>query len=102
MPKKVVPKTATRGIEVIGIEDQPILYANVALAQRLMDGFIITVAQGAPLIYGSLEQQEEQMNAIDRVTVRPIARLALTRATVENLRDQLNEVLALPDPTTEG
>ncbi len=102
MPKKVAPKVATRPIEVIGVEEQPILYANVALVQRLMDGYIITVAQGAPLIYGTPEQQEEQMNAIDRVTVRPIARLGLTRAVVENLRDQLNEILALPEPGLEG
>jgi len=84
---------ATRQIEFVGIETQSVIYSNVFLLQRMVDGYVLTVGQGAPLIYGTPEEQKQQVDAMDKITVTPIVRLALTQAVAENLLAQLQELL---------
>jgi len=84
---------ATRQIEFVGIETQTIVYSNVFLLQRLMDSYILTVGQAAPLIYGTPEEQKQQVDAMDKIAVTPIVRLALTQVVAENLLAQLQELL---------
>jgi hypothetical protein len=75
----------------VGAEDVSIALANQFLSQvGLQDEVVLTFGQlTPPALLGTPEQQQEQMKDIPFVSVKPIARLGLTKAGL----DQLIEVL---------
>jgi len=76
----------------VGVDETPILYCNQALSQFDVDleTFIITFGQASPpALTGPIEQQREQAEQISFVPVRPVARLSLSRAKMEEIRAAL-------------
>ena len=70
-----------------GLENIPIALVNNALGQvGQQDEIIVSFGQlTPPVLYGDLEQQREQAQQIERLAVRPVARLGLTRAGLDDL-----------------
>jgi hypothetical protein len=70
-----------------GLENVPILLANNALGQvGQQDEIILSFGQlTPPAIYGDLERQREQAQELQRIAIRPVARLGLTRAALDDL-----------------
>jgi hypothetical protein len=70
-----------------GLEDVPIVLANNALGQvGHQDEIILSFGQlTPPAIYGDLERQREQAQQIERLAVKPVARVGLTRAGLDDL-----------------
>jgi hypothetical protein len=81
------------GIEVpviwAGVEDVPILYANTFICQfdvASPGGFILTAGQMTPpALIGTPEEVQEQAEQVSFVPVRAAARLAFTRAKLDEL-----------------
>ena len=69
------------------LEDVPLVLANQVLGQVGQQGeVILTFGQlTPPLLLGTPEQQEKQANDIPFVSVKPVARLALTKAGLDDL-----------------
>jgi hypothetical protein len=70
-----------------GLDSVPIVLANNALAQvGQQDEIILSFGQlTPPPIFGDLEQQREQAQQIERLAIKPVARLGLTRAGLDDL-----------------
>jgi hypothetical protein len=70
-----------------GLENVPIVLANNALGQvGQQDEIILSFGQlTPPALYGDLERQREQAQQIERLAVKPVARLGLTRAGLDDL-----------------
>jgi hypothetical protein len=70
-----------------GLENVPILLANNALGQvGQQDEIILSFGQlTPPAIYGDVERQREQAQELQRIAIRPVARLGLTRAALDDL-----------------
>jgi hypothetical protein len=70
-----------------GLENVPIVLANNALGQvGQQDEIILSFGQlTPPAIYGDLERQREQAQQIERLAVKPVARVGLTRAGLDDL-----------------
>lgn len=63
------------------VEGLPVLFANQFIVQHFQDEFILTVGQMVPpALLGDEEQREAQLRELEQVTVRPLARIAFTRA----------------------
>jgi hypothetical protein len=79
-----------------GIEDVPILFVNQVLGQVGQQAeVILAFGQVAPpAILGETQaEREKQLRAITRISVKPVARLALTRAGLEQLVGVLHQTL---------
>ena len=76
-----------------GIENVPIMLTNQALGQVGQQGeVILTFGQLAPpVLAGDPDQQREQAKGIPFIPIKPVARLALTRAGLEDLIRVLKE-----------
>ncbi len=75
----------------IGAEDLSILFVNQFVGQVHEDTFFLTVGQMTPpALIGTLQERADQLEEIAYVPVKPIARLALTRADVQQLVSTLN------------
>jgi hypothetical protein len=70
-----------------GLEDVPILLANNALGQvGQQDEIILSFGQlTPPAIYGDMERQRQQAQELQRIAIKPVARLGLTRAALDDL-----------------
>jgi hypothetical protein len=70
-----------------GLENVPIVLSNNALGQvGQHEEIILSFGQlTPPVIYGDLARQREQAQGIDRIVVRPVARLGLTRGGLDDL-----------------
>jgi hypothetical protein len=70
-----------------GVEDVPLVLANQVLGQVGHQGeVILTFGQiTPPILQGTLEQQAEQASEIPFVSVKPMARVALTKAGLDDL-----------------
>lgn len=75
-----------------GLENVPVVLVNNALGQvGQQDEIIVSFGQlTPPVLYGDLEQQRDQARQIERLAVRPVARLGLTRASLDDLIRILN------------
>jgi hypothetical protein len=75
------------------VEDVPIFLANHALGQIGPQGeIILTFGQASlPILMGDEQQQQEQAKDIPFVPVRPVARLGLTRAALDDAIRVLNQ-----------
>ena len=75
-----------------GIEDVPILFANDFIAQFRGTEFILTVGQlQPPIIFGSAEERQEQLDKTGYVPVQVVARLGLTEQRMGQLIEVLNQ-----------
>jgi hypothetical protein len=76
-----------------GLENVPIVLVNNALGQVGQQGeIILSFGQlTPPPLIGTLEQQQEQARRIERLAIKPVARLGLTRAGLDDLIRVLNE-----------
>lgn len=76
-----------------GAEDVPLVLVNQVLGQVGQQGeVILTFGQiTPPLLMGTPEQQAEQVSEIPFVSVKPVARLALTKAGLDDLVRVLQE-----------
>lgn len=70
-----------------GVEDVPLVLVNQVLGQVGQQGeVILTFGQlTPPLLLGTPEQQAEQANEIPFVSVKSVARLALTKEGLDDL-----------------
>jgi hypothetical protein len=63
----------------IGTEDVPIQLSNLQVVQHVQQEFIITFAQFAPpLVFGTPEEQKEQVKAKPYLPVKTVARIAMS------------------------
>ena len=71
----------------VGAEDVPIVLINQFIGQvGLQDEVVLTFGQLAqPPLVGTPEEQEEQAREISFVSVKPVARLGLTKAGLDQL-----------------
>lgn len=75
----------------IGAEDLPVLFVNQFVGQVHEDTFFLTAGQMIPpALVGTPEERAEQLEQIAYVPVKPVARLALTRADIQQLVSTLN------------
>src|SRR3954453_1270429 len=82
----------------VGLDEQPILYANQFLGQANAGEITLTIGQAAPpALLGSPEQQREQAEAISYVPVRPLVRVNVSRDRLEELIQVLTETLQNAD-----
>jgi hypothetical protein len=87
----------------VGVDDTPILYGNQFVIQHQQNEFILTVGQIAPpMLLGTEEQQREQAKQLDYVAVKVVARLAFTRARLQELIDLLQTNMANYDRKQEA
>jgi hypothetical protein len=100
------------GLSWEGVEDLPMLLVNQVLGQVGQQGeVILTFGQVAPpILMGDLDQQRERAQGIPFVPIKPVARLALTRAGLDDMihilnqtRDNYDRALEMPpSPGEEG
>ena len=82
---------ARQGIHIpivwAGTEDVPIVFVNQILGQvGLQDEVVLSFGQMTPPpLLGEPEQQREQAEEIAFVSVKPVARVALTKAGLDDL-----------------
>ena len=68
------------------LDGVPVLLGNQFIVQHFQDEFILTVGQMVPpALLGDEEQREAQLRELEQVTVRPLARIAFTRARLIEL-----------------
>jgi len=79
----------------VGVEEMPVVFANQVLAQVDDAGeAIIMFGQAAPpILLGSADEQRQQAALVPFVQVRPVARLTLSRARIEQLITVLQQTL---------
>lgn len=87
----------------IGAEELPLLFVNRLIGQAGEDHFVLTLGQSVPpALIGTPEQKAEQLEQIAYVPVKPIARLAFTRRTCQDLIAILQTVLEGYDQREQG
>jgi hypothetical protein len=68
------------------VEDVPVYYANQYICQFSQDEFILTIGQMVPpALLGDQEQRERQLEQLEHVPIKPLARVALTYARLVEL-----------------
>src|SRR5438105_104784 len=79
----------------IGPEDVPILFTNAFVSQfDEQGGFILTFGQMTPpAVFGTPDQIAEQVEQIEFVRVKPVARFGLTQSRLQELILLLQENL---------
>ncbi len=76
----------------------PVFFANQFIIQHYQDEFILTLGQMVPpAILGEEQDREAQLQGIEQVPVRPLARIAFTRARLLELVSALDAHLAKYD-----
>jgi hypothetical protein len=87
------PESLTIRLAWDGAENVAIVLVNQVLGQVGQQGeVILTFGQTAPpILIGDQDQQREQAREIPFVPIKPVARLAITRAGLDDLIHVLNE-----------
>lgn len=86
----------------IGTDELPLLFVNQFVGQGLEDHFVLEVGQSVPpALIGTPEEKMERLEQIAYVPVRPVARLAFSRARCEELIGILQIVLEGHDKQRE-
>ena len=77
-----------------GVENVAIVLANQVIGQVGQQGeVILTFGQTAPpILLGDVDQQREQAKEIPFLPIKPVARLAITRAGLDDFIRILNEI----------
>ncbi len=81
----------------VGVEDVPILFVNQVLGQvGEQSEVVLTFGQLAPpaILGQTQEERERQLKGLARIPIKPIARLGMTRAGLEQLITVLQQTLA--------
>jgi hypothetical protein len=70
----------------IGADELPLLWVNRFVGQSLQDHLVLTIGQSVdPALIGTPQERMAQLEQIAYVPIRPVARLALSRARCEEL-----------------
>ncbi len=72
----------------VGVEETPIQFTNLFISQfdQDMETFIITFGQlSPPVLIGTPDEIREQAEQITYVSVRPVARISLSRLRMKEL-----------------
>ena len=88
----------------VGVEDVPILFVNQVLGQvGEQSEIVLTFGQLAPpaILGQTQEEREKQLKGLERIPIKPIARLAMTRAGLEQFIVVLHQTLANHDKAQE-
>lgn len=99
------PEQISIPITWVGIEDEPVRFANQFLSQFLPEGeFIITFGQFSPpiLTADTPSKRMKQAQIVDLVPISPVARIALTPERMRSLIRTLQENLANFEQAREG
>jgi hypothetical protein len=76
----------------------PVFFANQFIIQHFQDEFILTLGQMVPpALLGDQQNREAQLREIEQISVRPLARIAFTRARLLELVSSLDAHLAKYD-----
>ena len=68
------------------VDDVPVFFANQYVCQFNQDEFVLTVGQMAPpMLLGDLQTRAEQLERLERVPVKPLARVAFTYSRLVEL-----------------
>ncbi len=87
----------------IGAEELPLLWVNRFVGQSLHDHMVLTIGQSVdPPLIGTPQQRIEQLEQIAYVPVRPVARLAFSRARCEELIGILEIIKDAYDQQQQG
>lgn len=91
-----VPASIQKAAVWVGLEDQAVQASNAFACQIAGPGeFVISVGHVVPpLLTGTPEEQQAQMQALPFVQVRGLARFALAPHRVEELIKALQDMLA--------
>jgi hypothetical protein len=72
------------------LDGVPVLLANQFIIQHFQDEFILTVGQMVPpTLLGDEQARAAQLQRIEQMTVRPLTRIAFTRARLTELIETL-------------
>jgi len=97
LPQKSVP------LAFIGADETPMLYANHFVIQNQQNEFILTVGQIAPpMLMGTDEEKAEQLEQVDYVPVKVVARIVVTETRLKELIDVLQTNLKGYQERTRG
>ena len=70
----------------IGSEDVPIVLSNLQVIQHVQQEFIITFGQfSPPVVLGTPEEQVEQIKSKQYLSVKTVARVAMSPQRVDDL-----------------
>ena len=82
----------------IGADELPLLWANRFVGQSLQDHMVLTIGQSVdPALIGTPQERIAQLEQIAYVPIRPVARVAFSRARCEELIGILNVILEAYD-----
>ncbi len=80
------PKEFQIPVSWVGAEELPVLLANQFVGRVHEDTFFLTVGQMVPpALIGTPEEQAEQLEVLAYIPVKPLIRLTLSRADVQQL-----------------
>lgn len=86
----LVAEAEAQGFELsgvwVGIDDTPIVFANQFLGSVFEGEVVLTLGQATPpALLGTPEQQLEQARQLNFIPIRPIARVAMNLARLQEL-----------------
>lgn len=99
-----LPEGVNLPIVWTGVDDVPVVFANQSLGQVGQQGeVILTFGQLVPpAILGVTEEdRERQIRSLTHIPIKPVARLAFTRAGLEELVGLLHKTLENHDRAQE-
>jgi len=92
------PKERKIPISFSELEATPVLLANVMFVQRFGEEYVVAIGQIAPpILVGTPAEQKHRVDTLGELSVRPVARVSLTRARLEEFIKVLQDGLNLPD-----
>ena len=85
------------------LDGLPVLFANQFIVQHFQDEFIVTIGQVVPpALLGDEQARAAQLQQVEQVTARPMARIALTRARLTELVQALEAQREIYDRIQEA
>jgi hypothetical protein len=88
------PQRITAQLAWIGIEDVPVVFVNQMLGQIDDKGeVLITFGQATPPVIVGPAEEAFQAGTVPFVQVRPVARITMSRARLEEVVDVLQKTL---------
>ena len=70
----------------IGTEELPLLWVNRFVGQSLRDHLVLSIGQSVdPALIGTPEDRMAQLEQVAYIPVRPVARLAFSRSSLQDL-----------------
>lgn len=86
-----------------GLDDSPILFTNQFLIQTEQDDIILTLGQlQPPVLLGELEDRIAQAQQLGYIPINAVARFGLSRKSLGQLADALQEHIQKYDSTRRG